>query len=246
MAKQTGLGDNLYVGGYNVSGDINAIGSVHGGNSPIDVTDITQSAISRIGGKRDGGITFTALFNPDTGRAHPVLSALPTADTQVMYCRGTTVGGPGAALVAKQLNYDGTRADDGSFTFAVEAQANGYGLEWGVQLTAGLRTDTAATNGTGVDLTDTSTTFGWQAYLQVFSVTGTSVTVKIQDSADNSTFADLSGASFTAATGPGWQRTQASSGTATVRRYVRVVTSGTFSNAQFAVLFVRNASEVTF
>lgn len=53
-------------------------------------------------------------------------------------------------MVAKQLNYDLTRADDGRLTFAVRAESNAYGLEWGNQLTAGLRTDTGATNGTGV------------------------------------------------------------------------------------------------
>ena len=34
-------------------------------------------------------------------------------------------------------------ATDGSLTAAVSALGNGYGLEWGEQLTAGLRTDTA-------------------------------------------------------------------------------------------------------
>jgi hypothetical protein len=33
----------------------------------------------------------------------------------------------------------------------VDLQANSFGLEWGVALTAGPRTDTAATNGTAVD-----------------------------------------------------------------------------------------------
>ena len=70
-------------------------------------------------------------------------------------------------MVAKQLNYDGTRANDGAFTFAVSAQANGYGLEWGKQLTAGTRTDTGATNGTGV-------AFGYSGedYLRVTGTSG--------------------------------------------------------------------------
>ena len=123
-------------------------------------------------------------------------------DVTVTYCRGTSIGDHAACLVSKQINYDGTRGQDGSFTFGVQAQANGFGLEWGNLLTAGKRTDTSATNGTGFDTT-ASASFGWQAYLQVFAFTGTDVTVKIQDSADNATFADLSGAAFASvASGP--------------------------------------------
>lgn len=247
MTKQTGLGDNLYVAGYNVSGDINSLGKISGGPAMLDVTDITQSAHSRLGGLRTGEIDFTSYFDPATGFEHDALSGLPRTDVHVLYCRGTTQGNPGAAMVAKQIGYDGKRAKDGSFTFDVTAQSNGYGLEWGTLLTAGIRTDTTGTNGTAWDQTTASTSFGWQAYAQVFSVAGTSVTLTIQDSANNSTWANLSGAAFTAvnAGSRGFQRLAGGS-TDTVRRYLRVVSSGTFSSASFAVLFVRNTVATTF
>lgn len=244
MAKQGGLGDNCYSGGYDLSGDIGSLQRIAGGPSPLVVTGINKSAFERIGGLRDGGIEFNAFFNKATGQAHPRLSALPTADVVVMYCRGTTLGNPAAACVAKQINYDGTRAADGSYTFTVQALANGYGLEWGTQLTAGKRTDTTATNGTGVDFT-ASTSFGWQAYLEVFSVTGTSVTVTLEDSANNIAYAVFAGSAFAAATGPGTERLQGGA-SATVRQYVRAVTSGTFTEAIFAVMFVKNQTAVSF
>ena len=189
MAKTGGLGDALYYGGYDVSGDVQALGNIGGGPATLDFTDITQSAMARQGGLRDGRIEWTSYFNPGVAAnsAHTVLSALPRGDVLLTYCRGTTLGAPAACLNGKQANYDGTRGNDGSFTFAVSAQANSYGLEWGLQLTAGLRTDTAATNGTGVD-TATSLSFGAQAYLKVTAFTGTDATVKIQDSTDNVTF----------------------------------------------------------
>jgi len=75
--------------------------------------------------------------------------------------------------------------------------------------------------------------------------TGTSVTATIQDSADNSTFATLTGGlRFTAATAAGVQRLQGGR-TATVRRYLRVATTGTFSSATFSVVFVRNKNTVS-
>lgn len=244
MAKTGGLGDNFYISGVDVSGDTNSVGKVSGGPKFLDLTGIDKSAPERVGSVRDGGIDWVSYFNPSG--AHPTLSAIPTTDQLVTYCRGTTLGNAAACLIAKQLDYDGTRGADGALTFSVNSVANGYGLEWGVQLTAGKRTDTTATNGTGVDLTAVSTLFGWQAYLHVFAFSGTSVTVKIQDSADNGTFADLSGAAFTAATGVTSQRIASPGATDTVRRYVRAVSSGTFSSATFAVVFVQNQTATVF
>lgn len=245
MAKESGLGDRLLIGGYDLSGDIGAVDKVAGGISTLDVTAINKSAMERIGGLRDGGIDFTAYFNPAAAQAHPVLSALPTTDVQVSYLRGTTLGNAAASLVAKQVTYDGNRGTSGEFTFKVATVANGYGLQWGTQLTAGLRTDTAATNGTGVDLTTVSTAFGWTGFLHVTAFTGTSCTVTLQDSADNSSWANLTGGAFTAATGLTTQRLEGGA-TATVRRYVRAITSGTFTSCTFAVTFVRNETAVTY
>lgn len=239
MAKQSGLGDNCYVGGFNLSGDIGSIQTIGGSIGTFDVTGIDKSAHERIGGQRDGSIEFTSFFDDAVGASHPVLSALPTTDVVVSYFRGTAIGSPAASMVSKQLNYDGTRSDSGEFTFKVSAQANGFGLEWGQQLTPGIRADSTATNGTSLD-TGASLAFGAQAYLHVFATTGTSVTVKLQDSADNSSFADLSGAAFTAATGATAQRI-AIGNTATVRRYLRATTTGTFTAATFSVVIVKNA-----
>ncbi len=239
MSKQAGLGDRLFVAGYNLSGDIGSLGTIGGGPSPGDVTGIDVEAMERIGLIRDGRIEFSSFFNPT--RAHPVLAALPTSDVVMTYCRGAALGGPAAAMVAKQPNYDGTRAQDGSFTFSVQALANGYGLQWGRQGTAGIRTDTTASNGSSVDFGTGSTAFGLVAFLHVFAVTGTSVTVKIQESSDNGAgdaWADVTGGALTAATGITSQRI-ATSATQTVERYLRVVTTGTFSNAQFAVAIMR-------
>lgn len=246
MAKESGLGDRLLVGGYDLSGDVNSP-ALSGGNSPLVVTGLDKAAFERIGGVRDGSINWTAFFNTAAGHAHPVLSALPTADVQVAYLHTTVLGGPAAAIVAKQIGYDGTRGDDGAFTFALQAQANGYGLEWGQQLTAGLHTDTAATNGASIDQ-GAATAFGAQAYLQVTALTGTDVTVKIQDSADNSSFADVTGLTFTqTTTAPTTQRIATASGQA-IRRYLRAVTttSAGFTSVTFSVVVCINPVAVAF
>lgn len=314
MSKQNGLGSRFFVGGYDLSGDINAIDSVNGTMGPLPATDITQSAMARIVGLRDGSMGFTTYMNP--GGAHPVLAALPTAD-ELMEFRPPpqAIGNAVASLVAKQVGYDPNRGNDGSLLMKVAGQGNAFALEWGVQLTPGLRTDTTATNGTGLDggagfttpsvpasttpVTNTSSlpatvvvsggtvsnvvvngvsvgtgdgtftvppgqaitltysvaptwtwtlqsAFGAQAYLQVTGFTGTSVTVAVQDSADGTTYAAVTGLTFTAVTAaPNWQRL-ATAGNATIRRYLRVATTGTFSSATFAVAINRNLSATAF
>lgn len=244
MAKQTGLGDRFAVGGYDLGGDIGSLQQIAGGPAALELTDITQSAPERLGGDRNGTIAFSSWFNKAAGRSHPVLSALPRTDVIAMYGRGAGIGSPVAACVGVQVDYNPTRANDGGFSFATTVQSDGYGLEWGEQLTAWKRTDSAATNGTGFD-GGASSSFGAQFYLQMFSVTGTSCTVKIQDSADNSSWADLSGAAFTAVNA-GSVSAQRIAVSGTVRRYLRAVSSGTFSDAQFVVGAMRNATTVVF
>jgi hypothetical protein len=247
MAKQSGLGDALFVHGYDLSGDIQSLGRIGGGPALLDITAINKAAMERLGGLRDGAMETTAFFNPTADQAHDRFSALPTTDVILTYCRGTTLGNPAAAIVAKQANYDPTRGTDGALTAAVNAEANGYGLEWGEQLTAGKRTDTTATDGTGVDFA-AATAFGLQAWLHVFAFTGTSVTAKLQESSDNGVgdaWTDVTGGGFTAATGITAERIQTTRALA-VERYLRVVTTGTFSNAVFAVMVTKNATETLF
>lgn len=252
MTKQAGMGDNLYVSGYDLSGDMGSVSNIHGGPAPLIVTGIDKSAQERIGGVRDAGMTYSSFFNDAAGQAHPRLSLLPTTDQIATYCRSTTLGKPAASMVHKQQNYDPTRGTDGSFIFNIGNLANGYGLEWGVQLTAGKRTDTGATNGTGVDLGSASPgAFGLQAYLHVFAFTGTDVTIKIQESSDNGSgdaFADVVGGGFTQITSSTPTKERIATAAINVERYLRVVTvtTGGFTSVTFAVMVVRNDTSTLF
>jgi hypothetical protein len=248
MAKQSGLGDNLYVGGYDLSGDIGSLSTIGGGPAAIEVTGINKSAKERLGGLRDGTLEYMAFFNKAAGHAHPVLSALPRTDVLTTYCRGTTLGKAAACMIGKQMDYAPSRSDKGELTIKVTASANGYGLEWGQQLTAGLRTDVAAANGASLD-GGAATSFGFQAYLQCTAFTGTDVTVRLEDSADNVSFAAVASGAFTQITGgaPLTQRI-AVGGAATLRRYVRAstITTGGVTSVTFSVVVIRNKTAVSF
>jgi hypothetical protein len=313
MAKTSGLGDNFYIGGYDLSGDVSSIDTLATPRGVFDVTAIKQSANERIFGQRAGDMQFTSFFSmkgtitapgfplttvPVTntfgvpivvtitggtvtnvaingvtagtgdgtyilpylgtiavtytgspswawlgeGRAYDALSVLPRSDVAATYFRGTTLLNATACCIGKQINFDPTRDNTGNLTLKAEVQSNGYGLEWGKMLTAGLRSDSAATAGAFVDDNGAGTTFGAQAYLQLVEFVGTSVDVTIQHCTTSggsySTLID-----FGAQTAIGSFRVAAAG---TVNRYLEVVTTGTFTLATFAVGWMRNPAAVVF
>jgi hypothetical protein len=246
MTKGTGLGDQFAFGGYDLGGDINSIQRIGGGPAPIVMTDITQHAVARAGGKLDGEVSFTSYFDPATGASHDRFSGLSTADNLGTYWHGqdaAAVGAAAASVIGRQIGYDGNEGDDGSFLFSIQLLPSQFGVEWGRLLTAGKRTDGAAGNGASLDQATVSPgSFGWRLHYHLFAFTGTSVTLKVQESSDNGAgdaFADVTGATTGAlSSAPAAGRVSALSGT--VERYVRLVTTGTFSNAVFLMQWVRN------
>lgn len=236
MPKTSGLGDNFYIGGYDLSGDVSNLSQISGGPAALDLTPINSSAYFRLGGLRNGNMDFTSFMNPSAGQEHAALSPLPTADVIASYFRGTAIGNDCASLVAKQINYDWTRGADGMLTAQVQCQANGFGLEWGTQLTAGVRTDGGATAGSFFD-NGAGFAFGAQGYLQVFAFSGTDVTVKIQHcTTSGGAYTDL--ITFTQITS-GTRQAQrvVVSNVTSVNEFLKAttVTTGGFSNLQFAV-----------
>lgn len=252
MAKQTGLGDQLYVGGFDLSGDIGSLGAIGGGPNAGEVTAINKSAKERRGLLRDGRMEFNSWFDPDVGAAHDVLANLPTADVGVLYTRGTAVGSQAAGMIGKQIDYAPTRGEDGSLELAINVQANGFGLEWGTLYTDGLDTFTVAGAGAVNDAGAAvgTTLFGAQIYVQVTAFTGTGAIVTLQSSTDNGVgdpWADVAGAgAVVGATGS--FRSQSSAGTTPVERYTRLnVTSfGGFSSITFVAMAVRNLTARAF
>lgn len=244
MTKTSGLGDNFYIGGYDLSGDISSLDQISGGPALLDVTPINAYANVRIGGLRSGDMQFTSFFNASVNQEHVALSTLPRTDVIATYARGPVVGNAGACILARQINYDPTRDNVGNLTLKVELQSDAYGMEWGTQLTPGLRTDGSATVGAFYDNTAAST-LGAQAYFQVTAFTGTSVTIDVQSATTSGGSYATTGMTSAAFTAIGAQRVAVTSA-ATISRYIKVVTTGTFSNAVFSVMVAFNSTAVTF
>lgn len=87
-----------------------------------------------------------------------------------------------------------------------------------------------------------STLFGLAAYLHLISIGSGTVTFTVQDSANRIAWANVTGGAFTGKTAAGTDRIQTATN-GTVRRYLRVNVTGTFTNAVAVVNVVRYLSQ---
>lgn len=244
MSKTSGLGMGLYIAGVDVSGDIGSFGNIQGGNSPLDLTGIDKLAPERQGGVRSGSVDYTAFFN--TTGVHTVLKSLPTADQLLTGRIGAAIGAPAFSVLGKQIDYNPKRGTDGSLIFDVHSQSNAFGLQWGDLLTAGIRTDTTATNGPGFNTGYTDLLPSYQMYVHLLAFTGTNVTIKLQESDDGSgdPYTDSGATTGALATAPATSR---SAGTSpNIGQFIRVVTTGTFTSASFVVMVATGSALVVF
>jgi len=238
MAKQSGLGNNFYVGGYDLSGDTASLNIAASARSTFEVTGVNQSAMDRVLGLSTGVISFESHFNDAALQEHVALSALPTTDRVAIYSVGETLNDTAAGLVCKQLNYDWTRGNDGSLSLACELQGSaGSPIEWGNILTTGVQTVSSAASTTSIDQSASSSQ-GARAYIMNFTLSSGSPTVKIEDSPNDSSWSDL--ITFSTSSAASAERKTV---TGTINRYVRCTLTGTFSNLAFAVVLVRGTAQ---
>ena len=237
MAITTGLNTRLYVEGYDLSGDANSLDGAGYNQTLLDTTGLNTEAVTRTTGLVEGNITFNGFFNNATGQSHPVLSSnsgkLPSADQVVLIPFGSAVGDPFAGLVSKEGEYNVSRSQGSVMTLTATYASEGIGTEFGDMLTAHEDTHSSAGSGTVFD-GGASSSNGASGYLQVFSLASGSVTVKIQEcSTSGGSYTDMITFSTVAsASAPTAERLTMSG---SVSQFLKVTTTGTFSNAVIAV-----------
>jgi len=242
MAKVNGLNVRFYVEGYDLSGDANALSAMGYTNELLDVTALDSSARKRIIGIVDSEISVDAWFDNAASRQHAVWTSnsgkLPTADQNVLIPMGSAVADEFVGLVAKEGAYSTTRSPGSAISANATFTANGSATEFGEMLTAHDDTHSSASSGTVVD-SGASSSNGGSGYLQVLSLDSGSVTVNLQESTSSggsySNFMTFS--TVAAAAAPSAERL---TNEGTVQRYIKVVTTGTFSNAKIVVGFSRS------
>ena len=241
MAKSSGIGDRYFFHGTDISGDVSALGSISTQQGLLPATNLTSTTEERMRGLAMGQLGFTCYFND--ALSQPILDQLPTTDVCILYARGTSIGSACFGLTAKQVNFDPSRGQDGSLTFAVDGQSNQDSGEWGVLLTAGQATvaSSAATAPTGV-VAAASSAFGGVGFLQYQQRASGTPTFLIEDSADTTDGTDGTWGTLLTFAGTGGASAfgERKTVTGTIEKGVRAATpTGTYSNAVFVIGFRR-------
>lgn len=240
MAKEAGLGDRLFVNGYDLSGDVGSIQTLTHTIAEQDVTGINKSATERLQLLRDGELSFATYFTGDTSdtnneHAHERLRNLATS-ANCTYFRGTTQGGAGAGLVCNQFQYQLARGQDGSLLGSVNAKVSGgVATEWGYILDVDAVRTSAGNQTNGLDLGASHGIDDMAFYLHATAFTGTSVTLIIQQD-DNSGFSSATTyGSFTAVSAAhSYQRLEVAGAPERYNRWR--ANAGTFSSVTFSIV----------
>ena len=241
MAKVSGLNVRCYVQGRDISGDANALDGMGYSQQTLDVTPLNTLAMKRITGRSDGSLSINCYFDAGTNLSHSTFTSnsgkLPTANQIVTAPLGSAVGSDFAGLIAKEADYNVTASTGSAITSNASFSGTaGVGGEFGEMLTAFDDTHSSATDGTAID-NSASSASGGAGYAHFLSLGSGSVVVKIEHSSDNVTWADL--ITFSTIGTSDVPTAERSEVTGTVNRYVRVSSSGTFTNAVIAVGFAR-------
>ena len=248
VAKYT----RVYVDGYDLSGYTRSVGPLELSYDEADLTTLTDTVKGylRNHAQANVGTLNAVLDDTATTGSHAVMSVAGQKRTVLVTIGMNAAPAAGDPAFAGQfLQKDYTAADEGGAVivsipfsgWASDAASLLHGMPWGV-LVSPATARTGANSGTGIDNPSAGATVkgGYMVY-QVIAGNGTA-TVSIDDSANNSAFSALSGAT-TGSINCAVVRhgVIALSTSATVRRYLRwQVALGTATTVTFALAFSRN------
>jgi hypothetical protein len=241
MSFAHGKDTDIYLGGYDLTAYFNDV-SVNREADLAETSTFGNTAKTFLAGLKDAVASLAGFFD---GAANAVDERLNAMFAQSTVCSffwaGDTIGNRAMLMSGIENSYEIGASVGDAVGVSAEIQASG-GADSGVSLAEkSARATTGGTNLTSVDFGAASTSSsGFVTNLHVFGVTGApTLTAKIQDSADNVTFADVTGGAFTAATGVTSQ--QLTSSSVSVRRYVRVtyIVAGASTTVTFAVSFAK-------
>lgn len=210
-----GLNTRLYLGGSDVS-EFFKSASVDASKDTVETTAFGSTSKSYISSLRDATASLEGMFDGTASvGSDAILRATlesPNNAAFAMFSEGDAAGKFGFGLYGIQTAY----AISGSTDDVVQASAEIQSTTGAERLVSVAGKQSVAATGPLASVDNgAATTTGGVGYLFVF-VPGTSVTVKLQDSTDNSTWTDL--LTFTAATSAQAQRLTVAG---TVKRYLR-------------------------
>ena len=235
MAFSHGSKAALYIAGSDVSSAFTSA-TVTRSRDTAETSGLGSTAKSYISGLDDATVSAEGLYEAGSTLADDVLATIFGSASKSAFILavngGAAVGDPALAGKIDTSSYEISSPVDGVTATTLDFQTSD-GVPSG-KILKPKSAVTATANGTAVD-NSASTANGIVAVLQVFAISGTtpSITVSIEHSADNSTYALLG--TFTAVTSGTSAQVITTAGT--VNRYVRAVftVSGTTPSATIAV-----------
>lgn len=236
MAFAHGKDAKVYVAEFDLTSMFDGVSS----SQACDLSEVTtfgDSAREYVTQLRDAEISLDGFFSGAANESHAeLLATVGTATVVSVFPQGVGAAGDpafGASLFG--VDYEISTGVSGAGRVSLSGQSNsgiGAGILIGKMLAV-----SAAGNGSTVDELGAAgtTTNGGSATFHLTEFTGTSITLKVQHSANGSSWTDLiSSGALTAATGVG------GTATGTVERYVRLLWTGTFTSATGYVGWSRN------
>lgn len=182
-----------------------------------DVTTYGKGWKEFVPGLLDSTTGFQGIHDAAAGTV--IEAALGTDSGVLTYCPagGTAVGERARLVSVTTGNYSESApvADVVKISWDVQSESTtGFG-----QVLHALGAETNATGQSKDDGAATST--GWVFHLHVTAITAGTWSMTLQDSADNSSWSDVSGGTVTSITGATAVRVRSTTSTAQLRRYVR-------------------------
>lgn len=202
----------------------------------VNTTTFSHDDKTYIAGLEGGSIAIQGLWEGSASAVDEQLDASIGSEAIITVCpQGFgTLGNKAIMLKGEHISYQIRSTTTDAVRIVAGGTADGGVRTAGVLLHI-LEQETTTENGSSVD-NGAGTSNGGVGHLHVTAFSGTSATVKIQDSANDSAFSDL--VTFASVTGVGAQRIPV---TGTVDRYLRyAITADNFTTMTLAVSFARN------
>lgn len=232
MAFSHGSNAAIHHNGFDLTAYFSSFES-QGSTDTAETTVFQQTAKTYIVGLSDGSLSGEGFFDNAESASGDVLNRAFSNRTLATTCywpNGDTLGNTGVGLEGTETAYN-IKSDVGDANKVTADFQSHVGRE-GITSHRALATSTASGTATVVDNT-TGTPGHPVGYLQVTSCSGGTIAVKIQHSADNSSYTDLiTFTSITASNAPFAERVEASG---TVHRYTRAVATHNGGTASFGV-----------
>jgi hypothetical protein len=185
-----------------------------------DVTSLGSGSKAYIVGLKDGTVSLTGMFDGDATASDAIFAGALGGSSGVLsvFPDGTTIGKRGTIAAIHETSYNLSSPVGDVVAASAEMQATG-GVDNAVSLHA-LGAETTGGNATSVDNGASSANGGGAALHITANTRNDATTIKIQHSADNSTWADLVTFSAVSAATTASEQKVVASGT-TVNRYLR-------------------------